>query len=78
MRTVIIMDGDQVQFDFIPENDHDAAALAMIKDGQAFRAGKASGYQPCRGGYHRPFGNSDAVKFTYIRTPIASGQDESQ
>lgn len=68
VRTVIIIDNGVVQIDMIPENDADKAALRMIPAGAMLNVGKATGYATCQGGYLRPFGQDDAVQFTFATT----------
>lgn len=66
MRTVIINDGDILQIDLVPENEHEISVLAAIKVGTELRVGKSSGYGSCQGGHLLQFQNDQARKFTFI------------
>lgn len=68
MRTVIIIDNGEAQIDMIPETDADKVALAMMPVGTMLRVGKAKGYATAAGRYMRPYGDDDAVQFTYATT----------
>lgn len=67
MRTIIIYDRNNLQIDFVPETDQEKAILDMLKPGDTFEVGKASGYRKNTGGYLRAFEKPDDVKFTFIK-----------
>ena len=66
MRCIIIHDNGRTQIDLVPENEADKVACSLLKQGETFQVGKATGYAQCKGGYLRPFGDEDAVGFTYL------------
>lgn len=68
MKTVIIITGDAFQIDLVPENETDKSVLAMLNEGVTLTVGKASGYGECRGGYLRPYGDSQGRAFLYLTT----------
>ena len=74
MKTVIVNDGDTMQVDLVPENDHDKTVLSLFKDGDTLRVGKASGYAPCMGNYMRQFDRQNERAFVFLTTNLVTDE----